>query len=284
MRVDLHLHTTASDGTESPERVTALARESGLDLIAITDHDTVSGLAEAKRSLPEGVRLISGVEMSCSVTGEDGFRCHILGYGIDPDSASMTEAIALGREKRQRKLEDRIAYLKDRYGIALTEEEAAFLRGKNSPSRLHLGQLLVAKGLCSDIDSAIMTYLDYRSLPDGRLGAEYTISVIKRAGGVPIFAHPLGGEGEAHLERRDLYRRVDILKDLGIMGLEGFYSRYTEEEEDFLCRTAQKRGLLVSAGSDWHGANKTVSLGSLSVSGKAPSVEDVTLVKYLLGK
>ncbi len=282
MSVDLHLHTTASDGTESPSEVVKLAYGRGINIIAVTDHDTVSGLAEARAALPEGMTLIDGIEMSCAVRGEGGFRCHILGYGIDPRSPYIAEAIEAGRVKRMAKLGRRLEYLRESFGIELSEGELERLYSHNSPSRLHIARLLTERGLTRNNDEAIEKYLDAGRMPDDRIDADMAISAIKRAGGVPIFAHPLGGEGDVHLDEGELVRRALRLLSLGVMGLECYYSRYTSEETAFLCRVARERGLLISAGSDYHGGNKTVVLGSLGAEGAEPDLGEITVLSKLI--
>lgn len=281
MRVDLHLHTTASDGTESPARVVRLAAERGIDTVAVTDHDTVAGVAEARLALSEGQRLIPAIEMSCSVGGDGGFRCHVLGYGIDEEHPAIKEAIALGKEKRGAKLLRRIEYLRRDFGIELTDSELDWLYSRGSASRLHLANILVNRGLVRSTDEAVDCYLDYRGLPDDRIEAEIAIRAITQAGGVSVYAHPLGGERERRIGEGELMRRAEILARMGASGLEAFYSRYTAADRRRVLDVADALGLLVSAGSDYHGENKTVELGCLGTEGESVDIRHITLLRRL---
>ncbi len=282
MSVDLHIHTTASDGTDSPSQVVARAHSLGINILAVTDHDTVAGIAEARDALLPGMTLIPGIELSSAVRGKDGFQCHILGYGIDPDSPYIKEAVEWGIKKRRLKLDRRISFLRTEYGIELSADEIAWLYSLNAPARLHIAELLVARGLVSNNDEAIDKYLNYGRMPDERIDAEMAISAVLKSGGVPIFAHPLGGEGDVHLRVDELSRRAARLSEMGVLGMECFYSRYTRAEAESLCREAKARGLLISAGSDYHGGNKTVKLGSVSSEGYEPCIEEITVLERLL--
>lgn len=282
MSVDLHIHTTASDGTDTPTQVVQRAYSLGINILAVTDHDTVTGIAEARDALLPGMTLIPGIELSSAVHGKGGFRCHILGYGIDPESPYIKEAVEWGIKKRRLKLDMRIEFLRTEYGIELSEAELAWLYSLNAPARLHIAELLVARGLVSNNDEAIEKYLNYGRMPDERIDAEMAISAVLKSGGVPIFAHPLGGEGDVHLRMDELSRRAVRLSEMGVLGLECFYSRYTRAESESLCREAKARGLLISAGSDYHGGNKTVKLGSVSSEGYEPGMEEITVLERLL--
>ena len=281
MRVDLHLHTTASDGTESPSQVVRRAAERGIDVIAVTDHDTVAGIAEARSALTARQRLIPAIEMSCSIGGEVNFRCHVLGYGIDEEHPAIKDAIKLGSTKRAVKLLRRIEYLRRDFGIELTDGELAWLHSRGSASRLHLANILVDRGLVRSTDEAVDRYLDYSGLPDDRIEAEIAIRAISEAGGIAVWAHPLGGERERRIGAEELLKCARILKSMGIRGLEAYYSRYTEADRQTVLEAARELGLLVSAGSDYHGENKTVELGRLGAEGKAVDAASVTVLRAL---
>ncbi len=262
-RADLHLHTAASDGSDTPRELVERAEAEGLDVIAITDHDTLAGTLEVC-GYEGSVRIISGVELSCHAGGDGGFDCHILGYGFDPHAESMRRAIAHGRQKRLEKLYKRIAFLEDSFGIIITDDELAELEGYNSVAKPHLARLIMKRGLADSVGDAIDRYLKGEHFPDDRIDASLAIDSIREAGGLSAYAHPLGGEREARLTRTELVRRVDILTRMGLDALECRYSRYSREDADFLVSVAESRGLYVSGGSDYHGMNKTVALGALS--------------------
>ena len=282
--IDLHLHTTASDGSDTPSELIRKARERGLDVISITDHDTIAGSLEAI-SLPfDGVRVITGIEFSCAVPGDDGFDCHILGYGFDPEHPALLGAIAHGREMRLYKLESRLVYLKKHFDIEFTDDEIAWLHSLNSVARPHLARLIIKRGLASDVADAFDKYLKVGGFPDDRIDAKEAIEAILAAGGIPVYAHPLGGEREPRITNEELYDRVDVLTSIGLKGLECLYSRYGKGDSDLLVSLAKEKGLLVSGGSDYHGENKTVRLGSLSADLDDPDLKKITVVDRLISE
>ena len=283
MKIDLHLHTTASDGTDTPTGLVALANGWGERcIIAITDHDTIDGIPGAEESLTPNVKLIRGIEFSCAVRGEGGFRCHILGYGMDISHPSIISAIEEGRNQRLLKKQKRLDYLRENYGIVFTKEELAALDGFDSVGKLHIGNLIVARGLCDTVGDAIEKYLSGYSLPDDRIDAELAINAINEAGGVAVWAHPLGGEREKRIDCKEVKRRLGLLRPMGLCGLECFYSRYTEAEARMLVEAAKEFSIYVSGGSDYHGKNKTVGFGSLSSDGYTPGEQEITVLGRLL--
>ena len=260
---DLHLHTVASDGSDTPEELIRKAMACGIDVIAITDHDTLVGSNEATKLPCEGIKVITGIEFSCQTSGEDGFDCHVLGYGFDPCAPVLLDAIRHGREMRLLKLETRLAYLKDKFGISFDEEDIKWLHSLNSVARPHLGRLLIAHGYARDMADAMDNYLKGGGFPDDRIDASEAISAIIGAGGIPVYAHPIGGEREKRLTREEVERRISALQMVGLRGIECYYSRYSESDVEMLLEIADSKGLLVSGGSDYHGENKTVKLGVL---------------------
>ncbi len=266
MKIDLHLHTTASDGTDSPSALVKKAFEHGLEIISVTDHDTVAGLAEAREALPNGMRLINGVEFSSAVLSDDGFRCHILGYGIDVRSDAIRHSIDKGMKKRREKLYARLDFIKNGFGISFTDAEISELEQMNAVSKLHIAKLLIKHGHAESIGEAIDRYMGKKA-PDDRIDAALAIDSIIAAGGIPVYAHPIGGEREKRLCEKELFRRAGILHGMGVMGLEAYYSRYTATDRSPILGVADSLGMLISAGSDYHGENKTVPLGCLDADG-----------------
>lgn len=262
-KFDLHLHTTASDGSDTPSELIKLAKEAGLTVISVTDHDTLNGCIEARNIPQSDVKIITGIEFSCHLFREDGFDCHILGYGFDPASPELLSAIAHGRQMRLIKLEARLKYLASQFNIVFEPSELEWLHSLNSTAKPHLASLIVKRGLADTISDAIDKYLKGSKFPDDRIDAKEAISAIISAGGIPVYAHPIGGERERRLTFDELRHRVDALIPLGLQGLECYYSRYSRADEDMLISFAESRGLLVSGGSDYHGRNKTVELACL---------------------
>ena len=277
-RSDLHLHTTASDGSDTPSELVAKAKAKGIDVIAVTDHDTLHGSLEAINLPYDGVKVITGIEFSCQYRGEGGFDCHILGYGFDPEAEAMLAAIRHGREMRLFKLEARLKYLKEHFGISFSKEDIEWLHSLNSVARPHLGQLLIKHGYVASMSEAFDTYLKTAGVPDDRIDAGEAISAIISSGGIPVYAHSIGGEREARLTRSEVQTRIDKLIGLGLMGLECYYSRYSESDEAMLVEIATSRGLLISGGSDYHGENKTVKLGVLRSDECEISTDSITVL------
>ena len=278
LNIDLHLHTTASDGSDTPKELIAKAKEVGLEVISITDHDTIAGSIEALKLPYSGVKVITGIEFSCNTRGDGGFDCHILGYGFDPDHPAILSAIEHGREMRLFKLGARLKYLKERFGIEFTDEEIDWLHSLNSVARPHLARLMIKRGLVRDVADAFDRYLKVGDFPDDRIDAKEAIEAILASGGISVYAHPLGGEREPRISEDELIRRVLILKNMGLGGIECLYSRYSSDEAYMLISLAKEHGLLVSGGSDYHGENKTVTLGSLSSDGAIYEDGTVTVV------
>lgn len=278
MRADLHIHTAASDGSDTPAEVLAKAAAAGLEVIAITDHDTIDG-AMSVTVTPPGLRYIRGIEFSCVCPGG---KCHILGYGFDPEDPVFRAALEEGRRLRREKTEKRIAFLAERFGIRLTEAELAWLWSRKSPGKPHFGQILVDRGLASDISDGIRRFINPCGGGADRIEARTAVHAIRHAGGVPVWAHPLGGEGERRLEWAEFESRLRILMEDGIRGLECCYSRYGEEETALLTEQAAVHGLYVSGGSDYHGSNKQgIALGMLNAGNRPVDGEKLTILRIL---
>ena len=280
-KTDLHLHTTASDGSDTPSELIELARRCGMDVISITDHDTIAGLGEALAVPQTDVKIITGIEFSCRHFAQGGFDCHILGSGFDPNSEHILGAIRHGREMRHFKLGERIKYLKEKFGIEFDTSELEWLYSLNSAARPHLARLIIKRGLADSVADAIDKYLKGGGFPDDRIDAQEAISAIIRAGGVAVYAHPIGGEREERLSHDELLPRVKTLAAMGLGGLECYYSRYSKADEDMLVSMAEELGLLISGGSDYHGRNKTVRFGALCDGNEREDINITVLDKLL---
>lgn len=260
MRYDLHIHTAASDGSDSPAELAQKVREAGLELFSVTDHDTVDGALAMEALIPEGVGFLRGVEFSCI---SPGGKCHILGYGFDPTHPRFLAALDEGTRLRREKLERRIVHLREKLGIVLTEEELRWLRSLKSPGKPHLAGLLVERGLAPDRGSAIRRFLSGVPGRD-RIESKTAIDAIRAAGGIAVWAHPLGGEGEKRLAEAEFAALLAVLTADGIQGLECHYSRYSPAESELLLGYAHACRLIVTGGSDYHGSNKKgIALGQL---------------------
>ena len=281
MRYDLHIHTAASDGSDSPAALAQKVLAAGLELFSVTDHDTVDGALAVEALLPAGVGFLRGVEFSCI---SPGGKCHILGYGFDPAHPAFRAALDEGAQLRREKLERRIVHLREKFGIILTEEELAWLRSLKSPGKPHLGGLLVERGLASDRKSAISRFLSGVPGRD-RIDSKTAIGAIRAAGGIAVWAHPLGGEGEERLTEIQFEQQLAVLLAAGIQGLECHYSRYSPAESELLLGYARTRGLIVTGGSDYHGSNKSdIHLGQLGTENAEYSIDTTPFSGIILQK
>ncbi len=249
-RVDLHVHTTASDGRYSPSEIVRRAAKAGLAVLAITDHDTIDGIPEAlaaAREFPE-LEVIPGVEINTDVpTGE----AHVLGYFIDyhhPELLSVLRDMRASRQERAQKMVAKLAAL----GMPVDWERVKQIAGTDSIGRPHIAQALLEKGYISNIREAFDRYISR----DGPAYVERTkvtpldaTTLILRARGLPVLGHPLTvGEPEAMIRE---------LAAGGLVGIEAYYGSYGEAEVARLLRFADSLGLLATGGSDYHGLDET---------------------------
>ncbi|MBP3660146.1 MAG: PHP domain-containing protein [Oscillospiraceae bacterium] len=269
-KVDLHIHTTASDGSDSPRVLSGNIKKAGIGLFSVTDHDTISGAMAMEPLVPEGVRFVRGIEFSCA---DPAGKCHILGYGYDPDHPAFRAALAEGRQLRLAKMALRIEALARDHGVVLTDGELQWVMGHESPGKPHLGKVLMDRGLAPTLDRAIQGYL--RDVPGrDRIDAKTAVEAITAAGGFPVWAHPLGGEGEKRLTPERFSRLLQVLLGYGIRGMECWYSRYSMADVGFLLEQADRHGLTVTGGSDYHGTNKQdLPLGRLNTDGTPWTVD-----------
>ena len=281
-KFDLHLHSNYSDGSASVNELINTAVNSGIKIFALTDHDTVSGIEEAvnevKKYNLQGIKFIKGIELTCKTRG---IKCHILGYNIDPQNKELTDLIELGKKLRRQKLETRIKYLKDIWNIELNKEELDWLYARNSVVKTHFANILVKRGLSDNNVDAMKKYFDGCKTGNTKFDGEQAIQTIIKAGGIPVWAHPLGGEGEEHYTENEFLPLLKIMIECGIQGLECYYSRYTLKESEFLVKCANENNLLISGGSDWHGTNKTVQIGMLNSECAEIDSDKINIQNYL---
>jgi len=257
-RVDLHTHTTASDGSCSPQELVALAKEKGLVALAVTDHDTVDGVGEAlEAGRRYGIEVIPGVEISTCYPGE----MHLLGYYIELDRDCLHEALARLKEYRQERNAKMLNRLRE-LGMDITYEEVWKAAGGGIIGRPHFARVIAEKGYADSIGDAFHKFLipgKPAYLPKEKLTPREGIDLIRRAGGIPVLAHPkhLG------LTEKAMDDLVLELKGEGLAGIEAIYTSHTQQELAFFSRLAQKHQLLITGGSDFHGSNKPdIELGS----------------------
>lgn len=273
-RADLHTHTTASDGRHRPAEVVRMAFAAGLAAVAITDHDTVAGIADALDAGRQyGIRVVPGVEVS---TSADGKEIHILGYGFSPADPVFLQRLVDLRQVRNRRNAQMIARLNE-LGFAVTMEEveqqaSASPRGDGSVGRPHMAEVLLRKGYVKNLRDAFNRFLGdtgaaYVNPP--RIGPEEAICWIHDAGGAAVVAHP-------GLYRND--RLVLELLDRGADGLEAYHSDHDEAAQRHYKTLAKSRGKLVTGGSDFHGTREGVTFhGAVGHRTVDASVVDVLL-------
>ncbi len=260
MLIDLHTHSDASDGTDTPAELVAHAAASGLDVVAITDHDTTGGWAEAAAARPPGLGLIRGSEFSTQVAGDGwAYSVHLLGYLFDPaDPAIVDEQARLKQERRRRGLAIVERMVAD--GIPISAEQVLGIAGSAPVGRPHIGRALVASGVVSSVDAAFATYLAGRAKYYVRkvdTDLEIAVRMIRAAGGASVIAHPRG-RGEHRVLSAELIGR---LTGLGLTGLEVDHPDHSAAERMELTEIASRYGLLTTGSSDYHGHNKTLRLG-----------------------
>ena len=277
--VDLHIHTNASDGTDSPEQLLWNIQKAGINIFAVTDHDTIKGALKMKRIIPPGIKFIQGVEFSCITEG--GAKCHILGLGYDEYNPDFREALRKGDELRHQKFHLRIKLLRENFGITFTDDETASLLSIPSVGKPHIANMMVMKGLAASKQDAIERYIDKCRTGSTRIDARLAVKAINSAGGFPVWAHPLGGEGEKELSEDRFRITLRELMSYGIKGLECWYSKYTVKKCKWLTDYAETSGLLVSGGSDYHGTNKAIPLGRLNSDNENIGYERLSILRGL---
>lgn len=279
--IDLHIHTNASDGTDSPQNLLWNIQKAGINTFAITDHDTIKGSLAMKRIIPAGIKFIQGIEFSCRT--KSGHKCHVLGLNYDENNLDFQNALRTGDDLRHEKFHRRIELLRSEFGITFTQEELDSLLNTPSTGKPHLANMLVEKGLANNRQEAITNYIDKCRTGIDRISAELAIRAILSSGGLPVWAHPLGGEGEPELSERTFRIIINELIACGLKGLECWYSKYKPHKCDWLTKEAERRGLFISGGSDYHGTNKLIPLGRLNAYNKAVEPEKLTILKYIYG-
>jgi 3',5'-nucleoside bisphosphate phosphatase len=244
--VDLHTHSTYSDGLLTPAALVEEAATRGLRVLALTDHDTVAGIAEARAAGERlGVEIIPGVELSASFGNGEGV--HLLGYLLDINHPLLRDGLAgyaRAREERMARMVERLR----RIGAAVDPERVRAIAGHGTMGRPHLARALVEAGHAVDLPDAFARYIGWGKpayVPRPRVAPAAAIVLVRAAGGVPVLAHPCSGGGLEGL--------LDRLVPAGLAGLEVDYGSYTPEERDLLRGIAARHGLIATGGSDFHG-------------------------------
>ncbi|MEJ8650438.1 PHP domain-containing protein [Streptomyces sp. MS1.AVA.3] len=257
MRIDLHTHSTASDGTDTPAELVRGAAAAGLDVVALTDHDTVGGHAEARAALPAGLTLVTGAELSCRI---DGVSLHMLAYLFDPEEPELARERELVRDDRVPRAQGMVAKLRE-LGVPITWEQVARIAGDGAVGRPHIATALVDLGL---IDTVSDAFTSEWLANDGRAYVQKheldpfdAIRLVKAAGGVTVFAHPLA-------VKRGSCVPESAIAELAAAGLDGIEVDHMDHDAPTRARLrglAGDLGLLTTGSSDYHGSRKTCRLG-----------------------
>ena len=259
-QMDLHMHSTVSDGTDSPEALLSRVREAGLGLFSLTDHDAVKGCVRILSLRgPEDPAFLPGVEFSCE---DEAGKYHILGYAYDPDTAPIQRVVEAGHRLRMEKVLARLDFLKSRFSFTFPQEEIDALLALDNPGKPHIGNLMVKLGYAGTKEEAIKGFINQLHLTDDHVRPEEAIAGILGSGGIPVLAHPCFGSGDELVLGEALEQRLRRLMAFGLQGVEGFYSGFSEKLRREVLALAERFGLYVTAGSDYHGRNKLVPLGN----------------------
>ncbi|GHB12244.1 PHP domain-containing protein [Streptomyces chryseus] len=257
MRIDLHTHSTASDGTDTPAELMRNAAAAGLDVVALTDHDSTRGHAEAIAALPDGLTLVTGAELSCRL---DGIGLHMLAYLFDPDEPELARERELVRDDRVPRARAMVGKLRE-LGVPVEWDQVARIAGDGSVGRPHIASALVEIGVVETVSDAFTpewlanggrAYVDKHELDPFD-----AIRLVKAAGGVTVFAHP------GAVQRGDTVPESAIAA-LAAAGLDGIEVDHMDHDEPARARLrglAADLRLLVTGSSDYHGSRKTVRLG-----------------------
>jgi len=242
---DLHTHSDYSDGVLAPAALVQAAQQAGLKALALTDHDTVQGLAEfVTEGMRQGILAIPGLELS---TLHQDLEVHILAYGCNPENPALLSALARFTEARRTRIEKMVGNLRA-LGVKISFEQVLAVAGKGPLGRPHLAEALVRAGQARDFDEAFAVWIGRRSrayVEKYRLLPEEAVALIHGAGGLAVIAHPLIG--------RMSYEGIVKLLEVGIDGLEIKHPKMYAERSEQLQKLAEERGLLLTGGSDFHG-------------------------------
>lgn len=258
--IDLHIHSTFSDGTKSPEEIILMAKEKGLKAIALSDHDTISGLESAKYfGNIHNIEVINALEFSADFNGKE---IHLLGYFINTENKELLNSIKqleVTRNIRNAQLIEKLQAL----NINITMEYLKTLAVSSIITKAHFGKALVNKGYAKSIKEAFALYLGENKpafIKKSLIDYKDAINLIANAGGICVLAHPyIYGYSE-----KDLENNIKKLKDNGLKGIECYYSSHNKKQTNNLLNICQKYNLKITAGSDYHGDNRPeVSLGEI---------------------
>ena len=257
MKIDLHIHSALSDGTDTPQAIVDKAKSLGIRCISITDHDCIKANAIVKEYAgKKGMQYVNGVELSTFSTQE----IHILGYAFDENNAKLLEKLDYFENKRK---ERAVCILDSLYSMGIKLDRDKLPQDSASVGRLHIAKLMVEAGYVSTIPEAFDKYLGTNGkayFPSKRIAPIQGVELIKQAGGYAVIAHPL-----RLIQQRKLDALVEGLKPFGLEGIEAYYPTHDDMMSKTLLSVAKRHRLIATGGTDYHGANRNIELGSVDV-------------------
>lgn len=257
--IDLHTHSTASDGIFKPAELIHLAHTSGIAVIAIADHDSTAGIDEAILTAhPLGITVIPAVELS--VAYKEYHDVHLLGYGIDHHDAQFSEKLALFRDRRETRglrIIERINGKLAAEGRAPIDSGEVLALADGALGRPHIARVLMDHGYAQSMQDAFVNYLQPCNVPKEYFDFDAALGEIKRIGGIAVLAHPQS----ITRNRAELEAIIRDMTEKGLDGIEAFNTMGLDDDDSFLRSLASKQGLLVTGGSDYHGNEEGVTLG-----------------------
>ncbi|HLK56978.1 MAG TPA: PHP domain-containing protein [Chthonomonadaceae bacterium] len=260
--IDLHAHTTASDGDHTPTQLVEKAAQIGLTALAITDHDTTAGIPEALEAGRRiGLEIVPGIELSVEYANG---QCHILGLLIDPENRTLPERLREIQHNRATRNARIVERMRTEYGLDVTLDEIKEVAGGKIVARPHFAKVLLAKGYVSTMQEAFDEYLAEGAkayVPKDTLSSAEAIALIHRAGGVAVLAHPNNLKRDVEETEAEIRR----MQSEGLDGIEARYSKHAPEDNTHYLALAERLGLLTSGGSDFHGPSvrPEVALGQV---------------------
>lgn len=252
--MDMHVHTTYSDGEFTPKEIIQRAIKNNVGVMAITDHDTINGVRTIDRNeqyiKDSGIKVIDGIEVSCKY--DDG-AMHVLGYDYDLDNEDLNKWLDKLRTDRMNATLSVMEQIKRDYGIVFSYQDIIDMVNKNNVGRPDLARLCIRYGFCDSVDEAFNLFLNPAKRKVQRTNRRVSYSecfkLIKDSGGIAVLAHPKS----LNLDKLSLDRMIYDMKECGLDGIEVFHSSFNKDESDYYLSLAEKYDLLISGGSDYHG-------------------------------
>ena len=262
-KIDLHLHTQISDGTDSLTEIIENVRKAGLDLFSVTDHDSIKAgimippMLEALEP-EQRTAFVRGIEFSCE---DEMGKYHILGYGYNSAVPGIAEVVEEGHRMRMRKTKARLQFLQKEFNFRFTEDEIDELLSKDNPGKPHIANLMIGHGYANDIQDAIKNYINKKEFQNEHVRPEDAIKGILKSGGIPVLAHPTYADGDGLILGEEMEQRLQHLIGFGLAGVEAYYSGFSPKIQSECLAFADQFELYITAGSDYHGGNKRIEIG-----------------------